>query len=212
MISDLRQKISALWRMIRQYPVFGRRGSPIESLDLVADFAITRAAFIAQKTMFGYVKTRMGIAYPEMFRDDLINTSLKLAVMHHYSACLSDLTIYVFRILSSKHNLSDKDCEREALQTFRLGLTQNLDPEIELFNIDSACDIFANRITGIKWASPFNAFTLFKESPCSLTRWAPIADEYKARDKVIAENSVSFAWIEVRKDFFNRLRISTLYI
>ena len=209
MISDLRQKISSLWKMIRQYPVFRRRGFPIESLESVADFAVTRAAFIAQKTMFGYVKTRMGIAYPEMFRDNLINTSLKLAIMHHYSACLSDLTIYVFRILSAKYNLSEKDCEREALQTFRLGLTQNLDPKVELFDIDVACDAFTHRISGTKWPSPFDSFTLFKESPHSLTRWAPIADEYKARDKVIAENSVSFAWIEVRKDFLNRLRIST---
>ena len=209
MVDNLRKKIFSLWKMIRQYPVFRRRGLPIESLDLVADFAVTRAAFVAQKTMFGYVKTRMGIAYPEMFRDDLINTSLKLAIMHHYSACLSDLTIYVFSILSSKYNLSDKDCERKALQTFRLGLTQNLDPKIELFNIDSACDAFTKRISGLKWISPFDAFTLFKESPSSLTRWAPIADEYKARDKEIAENSVAFAWIEVRKDFLTRLNINT---
>ena len=208
MINDLKQKISALWKMIRQYPVFRRRGSAIESLDLVVDFAVTRAAFIAQKTMFGYVKTRMGIAYPEMFRDDLINTSLKLAVMHHYSACLSDLTVFVFRILSSKHNLSNKNCEREALQTFRLGLTKNLDPKVELFSIDSACDAFTNRISGIEWTSPFDAFALFKESPSSLTRWAPIAEEYKIRDKIIAENSVVFAWIEVRKDFLTRLRMN----
>ena len=67
----------------------------------------------------------------------------------------------------------------------------------------------SHRISGTKWPSSFDSFTLFKESPYSLTRWAPIADEYKARDKVIAENSVSFAWIEVRKDFLHRLRIST---
>lgn len=208
MIKDLIEKASALWATILKYPIFRRRTFPIESLDSVTDFAITRAAFVAQKTMLGYVKTRMGIAYPEMFRDDLMNTSLKLSIMHHYSACLGDLTIFVFRVLSAKYNLSNETCEKEALKTFHHGLTQNLDPEVELFNIDSACDAFRIRITRITWRDSFNAFILFKESPSSLTRWAPIAEEFKIRDKEIAQNSVSFAWIDVRKDFLNRLAIN----
>ena len=50
--------------------------------------------------MFGYVKTRMGTSYPEMFRDDVMVSSLKIATLYHYSACLSDLMLYVFRTLS----------------------------------------------------------------------------------------------------------------
>ena len=94
------KKLSEFRDMLRQYPVFRRRSFPIESLESASEFAATRAAFVAQKTMFGYVKTRMGTSYPEMFRDDVMVSSLKIATLYHYSACLSDLMLYVFRTLS----------------------------------------------------------------------------------------------------------------
>ena len=75
MFTYIQKKLSELRDMVRQYPVFRRRSFPIESLESASEFVATRAAFVAQKTMFGYVKTRMGTSYPEMFRDDVMVSS-----------------------------------------------------------------------------------------------------------------------------------------
>ena len=205
--SSLLKKLRDLWAMLRQYPIFRRRSFPIESIDGVSDFAVTRSAFIAQKTMFGYVKTRMGTSYPEMFRDDLIIASLKEATMQHYAACLSDLTTYLCRSLAEQGYLSETECATRAKTTFRLGLESNADQSLELFDVDAACIAFEARIRDIPWSEPFDPFPVFVESPRSLTRWAPIADDLKKRDREIAENSVSFAWIEVRKEFHDLLQL-----
>ena len=193
--------------MLRQYPVFRRQSFPIESIDGVRDFAVTRSAFIAQKTMLGYVKTRMGTSYPEMFRDDLIIASLKEATMQHYSACLSDLTTYLYRDLAQQGYLNQAEGEEEAKATFRSGLESNKDHSLELFDIDAACIAFEARIRDIAWTETFDSFKHFIESPKSLIRWAPIADDLKKRDREIAENSVSFAWIEVRKRYHDLLNL-----
>ncbi|MEK9670357.1 MAG: hypothetical protein VW421_05050 [Gammaproteobacteria bacterium] len=205
--SSLLKKMRDLWAMLRQYPVFRRRSYPIESIDGVRDFAVTRSAFIAQKTMFGYVKTRMGTSYPEMFRDDLIITSLKEATMQHYAACLSDLTTYLFRDLAENGYLNHAECTQHAKGTFRSGLESNKDHSLELFDMEKACITFEARIRDIAWSEPVDPFKVFIESPRSLTRWAPIADDLKKRDREIAENSVSFAWIEVRKEFRDLLQL-----
>ena len=207
MNSSLLEKIKGLWGMLRQYPVFRRRSFPIESIDGVCDFAVTRSAFIAQKTMFGYVKTRMGTSYPEMFRDDLIIASLKEATMQHYSACLSDLTAYLYRDLGEHGYLNLAECAQHAKGTFRSGLQSNKDHSLELFDMEKACIAFEARIRDIVWSEPVDPFQVFTESPRSLTRWAPIAEDLKKRDREIAENSVSFAWIEVRKEFRDLLQL-----
>jgi len=70
-----------------------------------------------------------------------------------------------------------------------------------------ACIAFEARTRDIAWSEPVDPFQVFVESPRSLTRWAPIADDLKKRDREIAENSVSFAWIEVRKEFHDLLQL-----
>lgn len=205
--SPLLKTIRGFWTMLGQYPVFRRRSFPIESIDGVRDFAVTRSAFIAQKTMLGYVKTRMGTSYPEMFRDDLIIASLKEATMQHYSACLSDLTSFLYRDLAQQGYLNQTDCAEHAKGTFRSGLGSNKDPSLELFDMEKACITFEARIRDIAWTESFDSFQHFIESPKSLIRWAPIADDLKKRDREIAENSVSFAWIEVRKEYHDLLNL-----
>lgn len=151
--------------------------------------------------MFGYVKTRMGTSYPEMFRDDVMVSSLKIATLYHYSACLSDLMLYVFRTLSLKYQVPSDRCITEAITGFRKGLVSNLGPDDEIFNLEEACTSFKARIDSAQWDEPFETLEIFSHSPKSLVRWAPISDEFKKLDQDIAENSVTFAWIEIRKEF-----------
>ena len=204
----IQKKLSEFRDIVRQYPVFRRRSFPIESLESASEFGATRAAFVAQKTMFGYVKTRMGTSYPEMFRDDVMVSSLKIATLYHYSACLSDLMIYIFRTLSSEYRVPIDKCIAEASAGYRKGLTSNLGPDDEIFNLEDACISFRRRLESAQWDEPFETFDVFSRSPKSLVRWAPIADEFKNLDQDIAENSVTFTWIEIRREFNDLLNLS----
>jgi len=43
---------------------------PIENVESMTRFARTRAAYVAQTSMFGYLKTRMGTSFQRHFEDD----------------------------------------------------------------------------------------------------------------------------------------------
>ena len=63
--------IAPLMANIRR--VFGIRfdKSPIQTVEALTDFVETRAAYVAQTSLYGYLKTRMGTRYPHMFRDEV---------------------------------------------------------------------------------------------------------------------------------------------
>lgn len=59
-----------------------RDSGPIDTVESLCRFVSTRAAFVAQKTLYGYLKTRMGTRYPRMFEDDVLIASIDVAKMH----------------------------------------------------------------------------------------------------------------------------------
>src|SRR3546814_5537699 len=67
-----------------------RDSGPLDSVAALRRFVSTRAAFMAQKTLYGYLKTRMGTRYPRLFEDDVLIASVDLAKLHIYAACLAD--------------------------------------------------------------------------------------------------------------------------
>jgi hypothetical protein len=178
-----------------------RRNNTIDSLATLEQFSSTRAAFISQKTMYGYVKARMGTKFVEMFRDPLIIQSVNIAKMHHFAACLSDLCIFV-----SARALADPrfdDAARRALaeRMFAFGMDENKDAGTAEFDSEQAKREFHQRVLFINWSGSLGVRDVFTHSPQSIMRWAPIADHLKALDKEYVENSVKFAWIEIGRQF-----------
>jgi len=184
-----------------------RKIRKIDSLDELVKFCATRAAFISQKTLFGYVKTRMGTRYPEMFRDPAIIHSVNIAKMHHFAECLSDLCVFVTGQILAGEGISDSTRRALALRLYDLGLEANLEHTVEEFDPADARKRFEQRVNFVDWSGAFDIRDIFTHSQQSLIRWAPIADELKAFDREIVENSVRFAWIEVRQQFDKLLRL-----
>jgi hypothetical protein len=183
----------------------GRNFGPIDSLTTLEDFTTSRAAFIAQKTMYGYVKTRMGTSYPEMFRDNDIAHSVRIATLEHFAACLSDFTIF-----TAAHALKDvpiNDAHRKtiAMNIYRAGIEGRVDTDVPEFDPDAALAAFEQRIAFLEWSGPFENDETFVRCLESIVRWAPISDDLKAFDIEYIRNSVRFSWIDVRKMFFDRL-------
>ncbi|MGI9418912.1 MAG: hypothetical protein ACR2RA_13860 [Geminicoccaceae bacterium] len=184
---------------------FRRDNTPIDSLDALEHFVATRAAFVAQKTLYGYLKTRIGTRYPRVFDDEIFVGSINIAKFHVFAACLSDLAIYAVATALQNRDVPDAiGCEL-AMRSFRRGLDDNSDDVPAEFNVDESTRTFAARLRVTDWTSGALHRANFSESPNALLRWAPIADHLKEEDAEIVQNSIRFAWRDVRERFQRRL-------
>lgn len=198
-------KVGEYWRLFASGFNFRRHIGRIESLEKVEEFIITRSAFIAQKTLFGYVKTRMGTKYPEMFRDDIIIRSVNIAKMHAYAACLSDFCVWAVATTFSHNGIADSERAQFALSVYKNGIRANLDESVAEFDPDDAVRAFEKRLGFVDWHGRALTRDEFTESPAAIVEWAPISEELKKYDVEYVENSVKFAWANIRRQFEKRL-------
>ena len=73
----------------------------IKSLDELENFIQTKSAWVAQVTLYGYLKTRMGTRYVLHFENDKFMGSVNLAKWNMYSVALQDLTLFTFSKLKA---------------------------------------------------------------------------------------------------------------
>jgi hypothetical protein len=182
-----------------------RDSEPIETVSELSDFASSRAAFVAQKKLYGYLKTRMGQSYPQMFESDVLIHSINIAKAHVFAACLSDMAVFVAASAGARGRLSREDMIALALQVHAEGIAGNaasLPADIDQAQWREA---FAARVEGVNWENVAAGGDCFAESPVALVKWAPVAPEHKRYDAQIVRNSVRYAWIEVREKFRGRL-------
>ena len=79
-MSAILETAGGLWRKVSSLFTARRETDPIDSVVTLEAFVATRAAFHAQKTLYGYVKARMGIRYPAMFEDAFEATSICVVI------------------------------------------------------------------------------------------------------------------------------------
>lgn len=169
------------------------------------DFASTRAAFVSQKTLFGYVQTRMGMEYAKGFQEKVFSTSLNIAKMHVFAACLSDLVIYVVAEALAGDRFDDETRCGVARHCFRSAIDENTESAPTLHWATDAIEEFDARLADTIWSAGALMPENFTRSPLALVRWAPIAPELKRHDTEIVENSIKFAWLGIREEFRRRL-------
>ncbi|WP_265519859.1 hypothetical protein [Nitratireductor luteus] len=175
---------------------------PIDSLDGLVRFTQTRAAFVSQKKLYGYLKTRMGTRYPSMFEDDVFVESINIAKRHVFAASLSDITVHVSSRVAASGTLQ-AHARALAIHCHEAGLGENRE-ELGDDLVKQYRETFAARLEHTQWQNLAMGADCFTESPAALYRWAPIEDSLKRYDREIVENSIRFAWSEVIRDFRNR--------
>jgi len=181
-----------------------RENWPIDSIAELQRFARTRSAFVAQKKLYGYLKTRMGTRYTSVFEDDVFVQSVNIAKMHVFAACLSDLTVHTIAKVTAGSGLGHERRVAVALECFRAGLAESEGGWPEPGAADAWVETVEKRLQDVAWENLGAGGDAFTTSPKALVKWAPIADELKKYDAEIVRNSVRFAWSEVIRDF--RLR------
>lgn len=178
---------------------------PIDTVEKLAEFAATRSAFVSQKKLYGYVKTRMGTRYVSMFEDETFIASINIAKMHVFAACLSDLTIFCVARAASLGDLTAQQRESLADECHRRGIAQYADQAPSDDAPGEWAAVFRQRLADVHWENAAATGEVFEASPKALLRWAPIAPELKKYDAEIVKNSIRFAWNEVRMDYRARL-------
>ena len=210
-MTSIRDKAGGLWHQFSALLRTRRESAPIDSVAKLQDFIATRSAYVAQKTLYGYVKTRMATHYLAMFEDDKIIASLNIAKMQVFAACLSDLTIFAVGI-GLNGQTAGNDLQRElARRCYAAALHQNSGDAPGQFSAQECIDAFERRIAETDWRSGAVQPENFVRSPQALLRWAPIADNLKKFDAEIIENSVKFAWRDIREQLRTRINAAAIY-
>ena len=168
----------------------------INSKEDLENFVQERSAHVAQTTLYGYLKTRIGTRYALMVEDEKFTESINIAKWNIYVAAISDLTFYVFSYLIDKKNLKENDSEKIFLNILDKEFKNGLDKKI----YENAKNEFIVKAKNIDWHN-YHLSNPFKESGLALYKWSPIADELKVLDKEIVLNSIMLKWNLVENEF-----------
>lgn len=196
------------WGLLKRYLGLGRRAGAgaLDTPGALGEFLGSRASHVAQTALYGYLKTRAGTRFPELFEDPAMLASINIAKWHLWLACLSDAAVYSGVLLRLRTG-QPVEAVRAVLGPV---VARTLD---ECGAGQEAGDDFAaaaGRVRGRVAYCDLDALrdddSAFTESPRALLYWAPVADELKRRDAEIVRNSVRFRWREVRCDLRRRLR------
>ena len=191
-----------VWAWLCDYFGVKRRGRslPIKDVAGLRYFIETRASHVAQTSLYGYVRTRAGTRYPELFQDDAFVESLNIAKWQIWLACLADLGVYAGGLLVNRTSAPPARVGALVSAAVAEVLDATGTPADSGPAFAAGADHVRKRLAGIDWLTVTDDDGPFSESPEALVTWAPIVDELKQFDSEIVRNSVRFRWQQIRRD------------
>jgi hypothetical protein len=200
------------WQMVGDYVGIGKhkKTDVIKDQDSLATFLNTRASHVAQTSLYGYLRTRAGTRFPEMFENPDILISINIAKWHIWLACLSDLTLFTGHHLYQSGEIDESTLEELISAALKQVLDEVGMPEEAGSDFVSAREKVMQRIVNCDWNVERDDDTVFSQSPEALYYWAPIADELKELDESIVKSSIRYRWIEIRRSLRKLLDCKTL--
>ena len=126
----LRNTLISIWEYV--IPIWKISGlfKRIKSKQDLENFIQERSAHVTQTTLYGYLKTRIGVKYIAMMEDERFLKSINLAKWNIYVVALADCAFYVFSYLISEKNLKDNDCKEIFLNILENEKENGLSDEI----------------------------------------------------------------------------------
>lgn len=199
--SRLMRRAGEIVGALKEYFITGRkkRQEPIVDRESLARFLDQRASYVAQMSLYGYLRTRAGVRYFELFHNDDFIVMLNVSKWHVWLDCLADLSIYAGGLLHHRTGAPPKSVGKLVGAAVagileNTGIPSDAGPEFK----DHAGKV-RKRIAGTAWAKVEDGEGPFSESPRSVVTWAPIIETLKELDEDIVMNSVRFRWQEVRR-------------
>lgn len=192
-----------IWATIKSYFGLGRpiRPQPIDSLEALSRFLDERACFVSQTSLYGYLRTRAGQRYPELFENDPFVATINVAKWHLWLDCLSDISVYAGSRLAQLAPRELPRIARMVAEAVDGVLAKTGSPAEAGSEFAAHAERVRNRMARTDWLVVGPDEAAFTESPAALVRYAPVMDELKQLDDEIVRNSVRFRWQQVRRDF-----------
>ena len=200
MLRNLKDILPAPFRALAER--FDR--SPIESVEGLTHFVQTRAAYVAQTSLYGYLKTRMGTQFRELFQDAVFSVAIRRAAMKVYVSALGDLTVFAVATARSGTALGDHDAASLARSCFDDALERVLGTENPGDIPHDVVEAVRQRLLSEDWERAAEGENAFWGSARDLIRFAPVIDEFKELDSAIVVNSIRFKWRDVREQYRKR--------
>ena len=194
-LKAISEVLSAVKDYLFPYEKISKKFLKINNEDDLSIFIKEKSAFVTQSTLYGYLKTRMGLKQYMMFTDDVFVESVNKSKWNIFSEAVTDLTFYSVSFFKIKHNIVNLDPVR---------IYENiLNNEINNVLPKDTCEKYK-----LKFKEKLKEFNIeqylnnnpFVNSCNALFHWAPIADELKELDKEIVINSIKNKWMLVVAD------------
>jgi hypothetical protein len=186
-----------LWRTIRGFLGAGpwKRGTPIVDRDGLQRFLDSRSSFVAQTSLYGYLRTRAGMRYSELFSNEDFARATDAAKWRVWLACLADLSVYAGGLVARRtrgDNGRIASLMNATVETILSANAAGIDP--------AHVQRVRARLALCDWAAVPDDATAFSDSPRTLIECAPVVDQLKQLDEEIVRNSVRFRWQEIRRE------------
>lgn len=182
-----------------------RKPPALSDIDALAEFCLQRASYVAQTTLYGYLRTRAGLQHFNLFTDKKFTAVLKPARTRLVLVCLDDLTVYAAAMVP---DLGKQKRAELAGELFAHGIAALQDEALPQTELNSVQKDFEARSRLIDWAAraaPNKGIAAFRKSADALIELAPIVDDLKKYDNEIVTNSMHFKWHGVRSQLRERL-------
>lgn len=190
--------------------LWGRLGAawfpaPVASAEALARFVGERAAFVAQVSLYGYLRTRMGTQFPKYFEDPVFSREIRAGAVRLFVSCAADLSVHAAALTGNDGRLDAGQCAALARYCYSAALAQGLADVEPSGRPDGDPDGFAARAAGTIWGEAAIGEAAFQGSVGDVVRFAPVIDEFKRLDRGIVRNSIRFKWRDVREQLRGRL-------
>lgn len=201
----LRKSVRGLATVVERFrPRFERH--KLDTPERLADFLRTRSSYVAQTSLYGYLKTRMGTSYRVYFEDDVFSDSIRTAAVKLFLSCLADLTVFAAALSGKDGTLPPDGAAALAQHCFRQAAERGLADAGAGAVPAETLERFDLRLRATDWpAAAADGRHAFAGSEADLVRFAPVIDEYKELDREIVTNSIRFRWRDVRDQLRRRI-------
>jgi hypothetical protein len=209
LLSDVHATVSLTVSVLREYVAqiakarIDRR--PITSVERLIEFNQMRGAYVAQTSLYGYLKTRMGTKYVQLFQDDTFAASIDKAKWAVFASCLADLSVFSCALVQQDSDLDRDGAADLAIHCFSRAVDRTFESGVRQSVGDPAIAAFQARACLADWHDAAEGENAFGRSPIDLIAFAPVIDEFKELDSEIVMNSMRFRWRDVRQQLRRRL-------
>ena len=190
------------------------RQNRIDEVESLRSFVSSRSSYMAQVSLYGYLKARAGTQYVSLIKDPLFASSMKTARDQIFFACLMDLTLHVLKTIHARKKQNFQNLDPFARQFLIQTLAKAPEEVFESLECEKGLLEFENQLSRHNWSGTDDSHESFSGSRSALLKWAPVVEEFKIQDEEIVSNSIHFKWLRVCQEFekltdFEKIRLET---